>query len=81
MPIEHGSPTRLPFVPHPILVFIDVLVRELSQIAHAPAFADDVVVWWHAQKGDSGKAVGRQVLVVYKLESDLQPVQVPTHND
>ena len=34
------------------LVFIDDLVRELSQIAHAQAFADDVVVWWHARKGN-----------------------------
>ena len=31
--IEHRSPTRLPLVPILFLVFIDDLVRELSQIA------------------------------------------------
>ena len=58
MGVLQGSPLSPIF----FLVLIDVLVRELSQIAHAQAFANDVVVWWYALKGDLGEAMGRLVL-------------------
>ena len=73
-----GVPQGSPLSPVLFLIFIDDLLPSLSPLVSVQAYADDILIWWHTDKGCTGEALGQQALAIVEQWSSRWKVTFDT---